>query len=96
MFFKLIRKNWFWIIYLMTGYSIPLSGYAQGENTFVIDDDDKSITAINQIIAETEVAALENTEIEVIQAEATAAKQYQQAAEQNSATESSPLYIINY
>lgn len=48
---------------------------------FFIGDDKKSIIAINQIIAETEITALENTEIEVIQAEAMAAKKYQQAAE---------------
>ncbi|BAP55352.1 hypothetical protein THII_1055 [Thioploca ingrica] len=48
----------------------------------------------NQIIAETEITALENTEIEVIQAEAMAAKKYQQAAEQNSATEFSQLIKI--
>ncbi len=37
-------------------------------------DDEKSITTINQTMVETEVAALENTEIKIIQVEAMAAK----------------------
>ncbi|NJO14408.1 MAG: hypothetical protein HC877_01275 [Thioploca sp.] len=48
---------------MISCYSILLSGYAQAENTF-----------INQTIVETELAALENTEIKIIQVEAMAAE----------------------
>jgi uncharacterized small protein (DUF1192 family) len=95
MFFQLIRNNCAGIIGIITGYLIPLTGYAQS-NTFVIDNDEKSIISINQIIAETEVVALENTEIEIIKAEAIAAKQSQQAAEQTAANDSSQFKFINY
>lgn len=90
MFFQLIRNNWFWIIGFMTGCSIPLTGSTQVGNTFVIDNDEKSIISLNQIIAETEVIALEKTEIAIIKAEATAAKQYQQTAEQTTVSDSLP------
>ena len=93
MFFQLIRNNWFGMIGFITGCSIcsiPLTGSTQVGNTFVIDNDEKSIISINQIIAETEVIALEKTEIAIIKAEGTAAKQYQQAAEQTAVSDSLP------
>lgn len=90
MFFQLIRNNWLGIMGFMTGGLIPLTGSTQAGNTFVIDNNEKSIISINQIIAKTELIALEQTEIAIIKAKATAAKPYQQAAQPTTVSDSSP------